>query len=84
MRGKTQPQLFLVDSWKRTEKKTNSHLSNGLNGGSIFDQQFHYLHPVLLTSNVERSETILQQQPQQTNKTVKRLRFKYNVVLSFF
>lgn len=36
-----------------------SHLSNGLNGGSVFDQQFHHLHPVLLASDVERSETVL-------------------------
>lgn len=36
-----------------------SHLSNGLNGGSIFDQQFHDLNPVLLASDMKRSETIL-------------------------
>lgn len=39
--------------------QNKSHLSDGLNGGAIFDQQLHHLHPIFLTSNVERRETIL-------------------------
>ena len=34
-------------------------LSDCLDGGTIFNQQFHHLHSVFLTSDVERSETIL-------------------------
>lgn len=36
-----------------------AHLSDGLDGCAIFDQQLHHLHSVLLAGYVQRSESIL-------------------------
>ena len=38
--------------------KIMSHLCRGFDGGTMFEQQFHDLDPVLLAGNVERSEAV--------------------------
>lgn len=50
-----------------------SHLSDGLDGGSVLHQQLHHLHPVLLAGDVQGGEAVLQQEQTHTGRRDDRL-----------
>ena len=64
--------------WKvkviNTELAGATYLSGGFNGGSVLQQQLHDLDAILLTGDVQRSETILE-----THNTLYQCDLGYNI-----